>query len=1160
MHINKEKVMALLAVLLFGAGIAQVWIKPSEPAVLQKDKADRKKTRRPSRRPSSEPEPIEKSEILTLSELDHYLVEDGRNLFEGSEDYQALEQIHLDRVPLPLFPRVLPRPYLIPFVEAASGTVTLGDDKGAVQEDDWIKFKDGTIKYGRIDLETKNSVSIYIPSENRLREFSRSGIAEVFRSESPLVIYRKMQKTIDHGHVDDLVKLAQWAYVNRLRNEARSNLTLAIKVNGADPQPYLLLGEMEVREGKPERALAILAKGLERAADLKELAAQAAALYAQLGKVEEGLAFLEPLMKSHQSAIAKHLGILQYLQGDYAAAEKIFRNIATQATHDMTLANGYALCLFALGKRQQAVEVMDAFQPKKIPSVQFLNNHGVLLFAQERQSEAVKIMQSAINRDPSFVALHYNLGCFAMTQGAYAQARGHFRSVSGREKDLRSRAGIAAVDLAQGKEKEAADGFEQVIADGMNEPWIQYLLGLARYELEDQAGARKAFLAAGDRYMPALAGLSLLATSAKDPQIRKHLQDALTAAPADNDIRLRLAILSMVDDKALAEALFKEVLPHDPMNLYARNGLAVLKYEAGKRNEAIRAFKAIAEWETSWKKAGAFLLLMDTVGSQPLGFEPMFTPLTPSRKNFSKLLEDWQNQEPISVTKLSDYCTLANDLLIEGQTDDARAIYEEALKRNKAFSAAHLGMGYLAVREGNLAVAKDFFIQAKNADAKSANARNEMGVCYFLEGDYRKAKNEFLRVLRHDVTHPRVYTNLALTFWKLDNIDEGIEELKARVEVEIDNPDPLLGLARLYLIQKEMDKALALLLEAKELAPSQARIRLHLADAYLAAGNIEEAEFELQAAMGSDPRSWEGKARYAVLAGAQGRYADALGMIDEAAQAGGAGVELYYRKALYALRLGDLEKAASAFQTLQEMNSDDPIGEQGIASLALMKEAGFDFARLSEKLREFQPVEDWAAGALERITGSRGKRFWRDDFDRDDGTSLMRNWREFEGFGIEIALADGQVLMAGTQAREDWGETLFSRITTRKQLVEFSIEVDTTTTGQICTGIVLVGSKQALYFGRTPDGQLGYSTSGLHDDWTVVGEWPVSGKAKLVFRLKDAQRGTYDLVADGALAASNIGMGLFKADSELSWGGFSMATQGTSCEVRFDHAYLEEYQ
>ncbi|MEW5977339.1 MAG: tetratricopeptide repeat protein [Acidobacteriota bacterium] len=118
---------------------------------------------------------------------------------------------------------------------------------------------------------------------------------------------------------------------------------------------------------------------------------------------------------------------------------------------------------------------------------------------------------------------------------------------------------------------------------------------------------------------------------------------------------------------------------------------------------------------------------------------------------------------------------------------------------------------------------------------------NLLGLCQTQKGNLDSAAVHFRKSIRlnHKFVDARI--NLAVNRAQRGELQEGMQQFREVLRLDPANLNALFNLGKLELLAKRADNAVTHLLQASKLAPQDVSIRLSLAQAYLASGQMKEA-------------------------------------------------------------------------------------------------------------------------------------------------------------------------------------------------------------------------------------------------------------------------------------------------------------------------------
>ena len=216
-------------------------------------------------------------------------------------------------------------------------------------------------------------------------------------------------------------------------------------------------------------------------------------------------------------------------------------------------------------------------------------------------------------------------------------------------------------------------------------------------------------------------------------------------------------------------------------------------------------------------------------------------------------MKSTQGEKEVSLRPLSEadtQCVLGNLLFRSNREEEAEPYFKRALELDGELARAHEGLGFVARRRNRFAEALEHFKQATARDSKNYLAhyyyaetlqREAMGGDFAggLKPDQAKAISEGLKTaIGLMPSFPRSYYQLAhLHLVTNDNLDEGLQMIRAALRLEPQNKHFALVLAQIQLRKQDFPgakKTLEPLLTAEDEpgVKSSAESMLSLIDSY----------------------------------------------------------------------------------------------------------------------------------------------------------------------------------------------------------------------------------------------------------------------------------------------------------------------------------------
>ncbi len=201
---------------------------------------------------------------------------------------------------------------------------------------------------------------------------------------------------------------------------------------------------------------------------------------------------------------------------------------------------------------------------------------------------------------------------------------------------------------------------------------------------------------------------------------------------------------------------------------------------------------------------------------------------------------------------------LADLLFQSGQWNEGRTLFESVLERAPNHSRAHLGLAQVAFETDDLSACLEHLTQALDDSRTRKAAHTFLAEVQQRRGD-RAAAEKALREAQ-----------------SLPNDEPWPDSLAEPIQMMIVGHLEVVTHASTLLQQNRADEAIPLLCQAVEDYPESSWARVLLGRAYLAIGNLDDAEAALRIAVERDPNSVEGQFYRGVVMSERKEFASAI--------------------------------------------------------------------------------------------------------------------------------------------------------------------------------------------------------------------------------------------------------------------------------------------
>jgi tetratricopeptide (TPR) repeat protein len=560
---------------------------------------------------------------------------------------------------------------------------------------------------------------------------------------------------------------------------------------------------------------------------------------------------------------------------------------------------------------------------------------GVAARALGDRQRAAELYNQALERNNAFFPSRYELASLAQESGDWAAA------IEQRRLLYQQRPGpVSAVALAQELRKSGPSGHaeaEQVLLP-LSATDLPAAIELAR--LYNDAGRPDAAISAYTDALTLDSGSSAAAFELGETYVKlERFEEAESAFKRavqsdSSNVEARLALADLyqgpLGQPQLAESEYRAALSQgvDDVAELAKIGAAAM----ATRNygQAVNAYGEAVRIDPN------NAALRHELGQAY--FAARRLPQAAEQENFVLTLAgDLANPEMVRL-RASALTTLGDVSRLSGDIDGANSSYSQALQLSPNLIAAEIGLGLLAVGQGNWGVATGYFQSAANMPGGSDDpmAQFWLGEALLRQNSFGGATSAYNRALELQPLFPEAYLGLAQVQYAQggrDAIPAALETAAKAVDQKADYAEALLFRGKLYQELGDADQALV---------AYNASIRANdrIAEAYYRRGMIEvergdyaqaTRDFRQATSIQSNfPEAyyWLGRAYYA-----DGDSEAALRSFQQAMTLNGNYLDAIFYVGLASEDLGRTAEALSAYQTVIAIDATSEYAERARASI-----------------------------------------------------------------------------------------------------------------------------------------------------------------------------------------------------------------------------------
>ncbi|SMO42181.1 tetratricopeptide repeat protein [Gracilimonas mengyeensis] len=456
-----------------------------------------------------------------------------------------------------------------------------------------------------------------------------------------------------------------------------------------------------------------------------------------------------------------------YKMNQYSQAARRFKMFVDNYPDDtMAGAALYSLgwSYFEMGQFQNAVGPLRNFlQNYKAPDEALFPYDtdtqlriGDAYYAVGNYQEAIASYSQALGAEPG--------GDYAMFQiaNSYYRAGRTFDAVSNFRKTLRiypysrlreqAQYNIAYIYLNTNNYSQAVEEFKAVISKYPGTHWAarsQYNIGDAYYNAGEYERAIQAYKKVLDEYprsdyiIEAINGIQYAQLSAgrsdsSSAILEDFLSDNPTSATADQ-LRYRQALnVFQSGDYENAISEFRQYLRvtnSEELVPETYANLAEAYQQTDQAKNALEAYRTIADEYPDSDQAPSALSSMGTIQLE-LGRNPE------AHTSYTRLLDSYPR------FRQEAYVGMGNASLAQGKTDQAKQEFESALEVNANSQPAKVGLGKVAVSNGNYERAREMLVPVAESSSTEIGAEAQYYVGQMLQkqGSYNEAIEEYAKV------------------------------------------------------------------------------------------------------------------------------------------------------------------------------------------------------------------------------------------------------------------------------------------------------------------------------------------------------------------------------------------------------------------------------
>ncbi|MGO9125720.1 MAG: tetratricopeptide repeat protein [Terriglobales bacterium] len=647
---------------------------------------------------------------------------------------------------------------------------------------------------------------------------------------------------------------------------------------------------------------------------------------------------------------------------------------------------------------------------------------GQQYFQQGKYSEAAIQFLNATRIDPAYSAAHYQLAQSYLKMQQWSPAYQEFARTADLEPDnWQARLDLTNLLIASQNLQQAQEQVDLLLKKWPDQ-WQVHItassLLAARDKTPDAISEMGKAIALEPGRSDSYLTLGLLQQRNNDPEdAEASFKKAVELDPKSAQAQLVLGSYYQSRSRwSDAETLFRNAIASDPANPGARGAMARFYLAEGKKNEAIdllrRAKADFRENSVGYRLLGDFFFAIGDMDQATAEYSTLFQEHPKDlqvKKNYVQLLVlKGRLQE---ATKLNDEILSAypkdTDALVNrgemqiqnGSLNDASATLQAALENDPQNALAHYYFGVALEKSGNSGRAETEWREALRRRPNLVDAQKNLAGMALRKGDMTALDMAATQIINLQPTSPEGYALRAISMINRSRLKDAENDIGKAIQVAPQSPLGYVQLGSLRFVQKQYDQAGKAYQEALDRDVNSSDALRGLINTFLVQNQIDKA---IAAARNQVSRAPDNSSFYDLLGtllfknkrdlnGAAtalrksvdlDRNSDALikigevqaaqGEVDQAIATYQQAVKDHPRNANFHILLGELyesrrawTQAQAAYQEALDLAPNDPLASNNLANVMLQLGGSLDAAMaLAQTARRGMPDSPDTADTL----------------------------------------------------------------------------------------------------------------------------------------------------------------------------------------------------
>ncbi|MDP9174918.1 MAG: tetratricopeptide repeat protein [Planctomycetota bacterium] len=272
-----------------------------------------------------------------------------------------------------------------------------------------------------------------------------------------------------------------------------------------------------------------------------------------------------------------------------------------------------------------------------------------------------------------------------------------------------------------------------------------------------------------------------------------------------------------------AEAVYRQILDHDPSHAQAMHLLGTLAHAAGRldlaadlMNRSIALQPRVPEF---YLNMGVVLLALGRI---------------------DEAVTAYRQAVALNTNSPEAHFGLGGALVCAKDIPGAEQCFRRALELRPDYAEAINNLGNIFNERRELEFAQNAYKQAIALRPDYADAYNNLGNAYFDDGQFDRAEAAFRGALAQNPNHVDATNNLGRTFFELGRLDDALACFHQACSLQPDYVDGYINIANVRYQQCRLDESITYVRKALELNPGSASAHWNLGLTLLCRGDFSE--------------------------------------------------------------------------------------------------------------------------------------------------------------------------------------------------------------------------------------------------------------------------------------------------------------------------------